>query len=77
MRVDSVRMDAALRLTRLLFFNMFYEFRQAAERFLGKGFRILCQIRSLAHDLRDKPFQQPLAAGIVGKSVTGAFNSLL
>ena len=62
---------------RLLFLNMFHEFRQAGERFFGKCRHVMRQIRSLTHDVRNKPLQQAMAAGIVGKAATGEFNSLL
>ena len=62
---------------RLVFFNMLDEFRQASERLFGKGLHVVSQIRSLAHDVRDEPLQQGVAARIVGKAATGKFNSLL
>lgn len=62
---------------RLVFLNMLHEFRQASERLFGKGLHVMCQIRSLAHDVRDEPLQQGVAAAIVGKAATGQFNSLL
>ena len=61
----------------LLLLDMLDKLRQAAERLFCKCFGILRQVGPLAHDVLDQPFQQSVAAGVVGKPVTGPFNGLL